>query len=61
MATLFEEAVVTTLDDVDSGTNDTITTRRRAKLVRLTPFLGFRFKKSIFSLEKPSTGEDEGN
>ena len=29
-----EEAVVTTFDDVDSGANDTITTKRRAKLVR---------------------------
>jgi hypothetical protein len=34
VASLLEEAVVTTFDDVDSGANDTITTKRRAKLVR---------------------------
>ena len=38
-----EEAVVTTFDDVESGANDTITTRRRAKLVSFQCF--FPYKK----------------
>lgn len=33
VASLLEEAVVTTFDDVNSGANDSVTTRRRSKLV----------------------------
>ena len=35
VASLLEEAVVTTFDDVDTGANDSVTTRRRTKLVCL--------------------------
>ncbi|XP_028399231.1 lamin-B1-like [Dendronephthya gigantea] len=34
VASLLEEAVVTTFDDPDSGANDSVTTRRRTKLMR---------------------------
>lgn len=55
-----EEAVVTTFDDVESDANDTITRRRRTKLVRLPLLVRDHYFLVLNSESKVSVKHNKG-